>query len=267
MTEPRTLRLLQITDPHLYGDASRSIYGVNTAVSLRKVLREAMGEGKEPPDAVLATGDIADDHSSEGYRNFRSALEDFGVPVYVLPGNHDDPTVMSREFGDAAFQYCGSAEFGNWGAVFLDTHLAGSPAGYLGPAELTRLESELQRFRGRPALVCLHHPPVAVGSAWLDGFGLRNATEFFEVIDRFPDVRLTVAGHVHQAFDQVRGTVRMLASPSTCAQFTPGLDSCLMDMRPPGYRWLHLHADGSAHTEVMWLRDWVMLERPRDDRF
>jgi Icc protein len=266
MTRPRPLRLLQITDPHLYGDESRSIYGVNTAVSLHKVLQEAMGEGALP-DAVLATGDIADDHSSEGYRNFRRALEGFGVPVFVLPGNHDEPTLMSREFDGAAFQYCGSADFGTWGAVFLDTHLPGSPAGNLSAAELARLESELRRFRGRPALVCLHHPPVAVGSAWLDGLGLRNASEFLEVIDGFPDVRLTLAGHVHQAFDQMRGTVRMLATPSTCAQFTPALDSCLMDMRPPGYRWLHLQADGTAGTEVMWLQDWVMLERPRDDRF
>jgi len=267
MTQPRPLRLLQITDPHLYGDESRSIYGVNTAVSLRKVLREAMAEGRSLPDVVLATGDIADDHSSEGYRNFRKALEGFGVPVFVLPGNHDEPALMSREFDGDAFQYCGSAEFGTWGAVFLDTHLPGSPAGNLSAGELTRLESELQRFRGRPVLVCLHHPPVAVGSAWLDGLGLCNASDFLEVIDRFPDVRLTLAGHVHQAFDQMRGAVRMLASPSTCAQFTPGLDRCLMDMRPPGYRWLHLHADGTARTEVMWLQDWVMLERPRDDRF
>ena len=267
MTQSRTLRLLQITDPHLYGDESRSIYGVNTAVSLRKVLQQAMGEGETLPDAVLATGDIADDHSSEGYRNFRKAMAGFGVPVFVLPGNHDDPAVMSRELDEGNFQYCGSAEFGNWGAVFLDTHLRGSPAGNLSAVELARLESELQRFRDRPTLVCLHHPPVAVGSAWLDGVGLRNASDFLKVIDRFPDVRLTLAGHVHQAFDQVRGAVRMLASPSTCAQFTPGLDSCLMDMRPPGYRWLHLHADGTARTEVVWLEDWVMLERPRDDRF
>jgi len=261
------IRLLQVTDPHLFGDESRSIYGVNTALSFRRVLEQALPSGSPLPDAILATGDIADDHSEEAYANFKRALSSYDVPVYCIPGNHDDPALMHRMLNSGRLQTCGSATFGAWGAVFIDTHLPRSPAGLLSDAELARLERELKRFAGRPTLVCLHHPAVDVGSKWLDGVGLRNAAAVREIIGRHPDVRVMLAGHVHQAFDRGLEGVRMLTTPSTCAQFTPGLASCLMDMRPPGYRWLHLLPDGGVETDVAWLRDWEMRERPRDDRY
>jgi Icc protein len=76
-----------------------------------------------------------------------------------------------------------------------------------------------------------------------------------------------LAGHVHQDFDGWSHDVRVLATPSTCAQFTPATERCIMDMRPPGYRWLELRPDGSVHTKVEWLQDWAVAERPPDDRF
>ena len=46
-----SVRLLQVTDPHLFGDETRKIYGVTTAVSLRKVLAEAFAPGTPRPAA------------------------------------------------------------------------------------------------------------------------------------------------------------------------------------------------------------------------
>lgn len=266
MTSTRPVRLLHVTDPHLFGDPSRRIYDVDTADSFRRVLAQALGEDAAPPDAVLATGDIGDDESEQAYRNFRDMLRDAGAPVLCLPGNHDDPALMARLLGADGFQYCGRAEFGRWGIVLLDTHLPCDPSGYLTGSELARLEADLQAFSSRPVLVCLHHPPVPVGSAWLDALGLRNASEFLTVVDRHPQVKAVLAGHVHQAFDQRRGGVRMFTTPSTCAQFTPGTERCVMDLRPPGYRWLRLLPDGAIETEVAWLRDWTTTQRPPDSR-
>jgi hypothetical protein len=32
---------------------------------------------------------------------------------------------------------------------------------------------------------------------------------------------------------------------------------CVMDSRPPGYRWLRLWPDGRFDTEVKWLEGWA----------
>jgi Icc protein len=119
----------------------------------------------------------------------------------------------------------------------------------------------------RPVMVCLHHPPLPVGSAWLDSVGLTNADELLAVLDRHPTVRLVLGGHVHQEYVQRRRGALVLATPSTCAQFTPRTERCVMDLKPPGYRWLDLLPDGGVRTEVRWLQGWAVTGRPPDDRF
>lgn len=252
----QTVQLLQLTDPHLFGDPTTELYGVNTAESLRLTLAAALADGPAP-DAVLVTGDIGDDMSAAAYAQFRRALAGCGAPVFCLPGNHDDPALMTQLLNGAGFQYGGCARLGDWGIVLLDTHVPGRPHGRLAAAELERLEAVLRAFRELPVLVCLHHPAMPVDSAWLDGVGLLNASAFLDVIDRHANVRCVLAGHVHQVFDQQRGAVRMLTSPSTCAQFMPRKERCVMDRRPPGYRRLALHADGSLTTHVGWLSQLV----------
>ena len=108
--------------------------------------------------------------------------------------------------GDDGFQYGGTAEFGAWGAVFIDTHVHGRPEGRVESKELSRLESALQAFTDRPILVCLHHPPLPVGSTWLDGVGLRNAGELLAVIERYPTVRAVLGGTCTRSSSGSTGT-------------------------------------------------------------
>ena len=86
---------------------------------------------------------------------------------------------------------------------------------------------------------------------------LRNAAAFWAVADRHPNLRAVAWGHVHQAFDAERagphGPVRLLGTPSTCAQFLPRSDDFRMDTRPPAWRWIDLHPDGSLSTAVEWV--------------
>ena len=63
------MNILQITDPHLYGNAAGKLRGVETDSSLRSVLDDAFAQ---VPDysAVLVTGDLVQDDPS-GYLRFR----------------------------------------------------------------------------------------------------------------------------------------------------------------------------------------------------
>jgi Icc protein len=92
-----------------------------------------------------------------------------------------------------------------------------------------------------------------MGSARLDGVGLRDAAQFLKVIDAHRNVRGIVWGHVHQASDRTRGGVRYLSTPSTCSQFLPSSDFFALDNRPAGLRWLDLHPDGRVESVVDWV--------------
>jgi Icc protein len=102
-------------------------------------------------------------------------------------------------------------------------------------------------------LICMHHHPMDMGSLWLDGVNLRNNEKLFRAIEPYDNVRCMVWGHVHQGSDRQHNGVRMISTPSTASQFLPDSDVFKIDTKPPGYRWLNLHPDGSIETEVVWL--------------
>lgn len=243
------VRLLQISDPHLFADPAGELRGVNTLAALRGVLDDVRGR-QIRYDAVLCTGDIVNDEP-EGYGHFARELARLGKPVYCLPGNHDDPALLREALERAPFQVCGHVDIGAWRIILLDSCVRGQAGGRLAPAELARLDAAL-RDSSSYAMVCVHHHPVPMSSRWLDALGIENAAALFEVLDAHPQVRALCWGHVHQNFDERRRGVRLLATPSTGAQFLPLSAQFAIDSRPPGYRRLTLRPDGTVDTEVFW---------------
>jgi Icc protein len=247
MSEP--LRLLQFSDTHLFADVDREYKGMRSYSSLLQVLAHARARhwGAE---ALLLTGDIANDDPG-GYVHIKQLFGELGKPVYCLPGNHDDSAELGRVLQGAPFQIGGHIDLKSWRIVMLDSTVAGKAHGELSAQELIRLDAALATAADRHVMICMHHHPVQMASRWLDEVRLLNAADFFALTDRSPNVRAICWGHVHQQFDVRRKGVRLLAVPSTCAQFEPYSDQFSIEQSSPGYRRLALHADGKIETEVL----------------
>ncbi len=251
MNDP--VRLLQLTDTHLFADPSRSLRDVVTRDSLRAVLDAARRQPEWPPAAILATGDLSEDESRGAYQAFADMLAPFELPVHCLPGNHDDPACMRGLLDRPPFTLCATPRLGRWQLVMLSSRLPRTPAGKLGEAELARLDRALSAGGYEHALVCVHHQPLPMGSRWVDRHMLADANDFRRLITSHPRVRAVLWGHVHQQSDRDIDGVRWLSTPATCGQFLPGSDEFATDDRPPAWRWLTLHPDGRIDTEVSWL--------------
>lgn len=247
----RVVRLVQLTDPHLFGDEARTLRGIATYPAFLEAIAHARARAW-PPDAILVTGDLVHDDPS-GYAAFRRALGGLGLPIHCLPGNHDLPSTMRRELAGPPFTLGGSVDLGAWRIVLLDSTVPGSAGGRLSDASLAELDEALAGAHGRHALVCLHHHPVAMSSRWLDQVALANPEDLFRVLDSHRNVRAVLWGHVHQSFEGMRGRVRLLGTPSTCTQFLPHADEFAIDPRPAAYRTLELEPDGELVTEVVWV--------------
>jgi len=175
------------------------------------------------------------------------------LPVLCVPGNHDIRRLMRSELVSEPFRYCAALAFGNWQIVGIDSCIDGSAAGRVAADELERLESCVSSGGASHVLVCVHHPPLPVGSRWLDSVGMENGSEFLDLIERIPTVRGVLFGHVHQPFDANRGSLRIIGTPSTCRQFAVGSDDFALDDNPPSYRRVELLPDGRITTELVWL--------------
>ncbi|GLQ32492.1 3',5'-cyclic-AMP phosphodiesterase [Litoribrevibacter albus] len=240
------VRIVQITDSHLFKSTEGDLLGMKTEHSLGCVT--SLVQEKTPDfDLVLATGDISQDGSIESYRRMRQRLEAFGVPFYWLSGNHDQHDVIT-EASDGTNALQKIIDLPAWRIVMLDSSVSQKVHGYLKQQELDLLTSALET--DKHILVCFHHHPINVGARWIDNIGVKNASEFMDVIDGHPQVKGVLWGHVHQEVDEFVDGKRLLATPSTCIQFTKYSDEFAVDTLSPGYRYLELLPDGSIETEV-----------------
>ncbi len=199
------------------------------------------------------TGDLIQDDSREAYRRFRLHFEPLGVPVLCIPGNHDVRELMQDALAQEPFLYCGATEVADWLIVGIDSCRRNSAGGRVSAKELDRLDRVIAGSAAEHVLVCLHHPPLPVGSAWLDRVGLDNGEEFLARVAHSGRVRGCLFGHVHQNFDEEVDGMRIIGTPSTCRQFLPDSEEFALDDRPPAYRRIVLTADGHIDDELVWV--------------
>lgn len=246
------LKIVQLTDTHLFANEQGAMKGCQTARSLKIVL-QAVAQRQPQPDLLLLTGDLSQDETEDSYRVLLRLVSPLGIPALWLPGNHDQAIALMEQVLSvfpASPQKC--VQQGGWNLVLLNSSQLNEVSGRLSDDSLHWLDRQLRQFAHMPTLVALHHPPLAIGSAWMDAIGLQNREALFAVLDQHPQVKLVVFGHIHQEFDQMRQGVRYLGTPSTCVQFSPNIDEFSIDStRQPGFREITLHPDGRYETQVV----------------
>lgn len=250
VTSHANIRILQITDTHLFAGKHETLLGVNTWDSFNAVL-DAISAQQDAFDLIVATGDLAQDHSTEAYQHFADGIARLGAPCVWLPGNHDFQPVMFETLAAAAINDAKQILLGDsWQLVLLDSQVSGVPHGMLSDYQLEWLDNALAAVPDRHTLVLLHHHPLPSGCTWLDQHSLRNSHMLDELLQRYPQAKNLLCGHIHQDLDVEWNGRRVMASPSTCVQFKPHCTNFAIDSLAPGWRLLELYADGSLSTQV-----------------
>jgi 3',5'-cyclic AMP phosphodiesterase CpdA len=171
-------------------------------------------------DRVVVTGDLSNLALDEEFEHIVGKLEAIGLPITVIPGNHDAYTrgsVRKRRFErhftpymqgerlgeDDEHFYPFVQRFGEVALIGVSTAHASLPlyaVGTVGPAQLARLDQMLQAL-GRDALVrvVLIHHPVMPGVA-KPRHELTDLDAFVEVIAR-RGAELILHGHEHELIE------------------------------------------------------------------
>src|SRR4051812_25421157 len=90
--------IAQISDPHIGLGEDPADAQDKVTVCLRRAVDHLM-RLPAPPDVVLVSGDCVDGGSMPEYQRFRALLRPLTMPVYVIPGNHDDRVQLQALFG------------------------------------------------------------------------------------------------------------------------------------------------------------------------
>ena len=262
------MRVLQLSDPHLLADPRGRCRGREALACLRHGWREALDQLGDAPDLLLISGDLCQDESWGGYVRLRDWLaaevDPLGVPVALLPGNHDHLPLLRAGLGRDAVAIAPAAlAIGPWQVLLLSSHRPGAVEGWIEPAQLDWLQARLAAARG-PVLVALHHPPLAIGGgSFLDSLALQRPEALLNLLLACPQVRGVVFGHIHQHWQgQLErpgggAPLPLWGCPSTLAAFE-AVQPCPLG-RPdwPGGRLLELGPGGEITTRLL---RWPALE-------
>lgn len=256
MDDETPLRLIQISDIHLFADPNRVLLGVKTRESFQALVARLKNE-MDKINLVMLSGDLSQDGSEVSYVVIADVFKLFRVPIYWVPGNHDNYGVMMQMYPREMMANQKHIILKNWHIILLNSQKPGAVEGYLDASQLEHLKHCLQTYPEHYAIIMFHHQPVPVGCSWLDQLGLTNAEEFWNLVTTYPKVKAVFFGHVHQEFSQIMRGIACYAVPSTCIQFKPNQDHFGLEKKPPAYRWIELYKDGYLETGIERIKEYV----------
>ncbi len=251
--------LCQISDLHIKPER-RLAYGVVDTSGMLEQCVEHIVHLRQRPDAVIASGDLVDSGTPAEYELLRDILSPLTMPVYLMPGNHDDRAALRNVFHDHAYLQSPSTfiqyvidDF-PLRLIALDTVIPGAGGGTLCDERLEWLERALAASR-KPTLIALHHPPFVTGIGHMDRIGLDASEKLERIVQRHPHVERIIAGHLHRPITVRFGGTVASTCPSPAHQVALEIAPDAADdfvMEPPAFL-LHWW-DGErlvTHTEYI----------------
>lgn len=223
--------IAQITDTHIM-PPKQDLAGmpealVQTAKTLDGRLRQTVEHlnGLLPlPDVVLLTGDTTQNGDKESCQYLKELLEPLKIPVYIIPGNHDDRENLKAVFSDKP--YMPQNGFIHYviddypiRLIALDTNVPGESYGLLCEQRLDWLEKQLKADTTKPTLLFMHHFPMKVGVKCFDETLCRVEKDFEELIRSTPNIIRIVAGHYHRTCATLFGGKICFVAPSVAPAF------------------------------------------------
>lgn len=239
--------LVQLTDTHLRAEGELVHGSVDTYANLTRVLDQLMASGQRV-DAMVFSGDVADDGDPAAYRRLRELVEpvarSLGAATIYAMGNHDERTAFGRELlgenavSDPDRTFDSVHVVDGVRIVVLDSSTPGRHDGRIEPHQLRWLAAELTVPSPRGSILVLHHPPISSPVVTVNYLRLQNPADLEEAIAG-SDVRMIVCGHSHHTGAGSIGGVPVWVGPAM---------SYRVDAAPPAGR--HRGLSGFGFTRI-----------------
>lgn len=230
--------IAHISDFHIFADNPESMLVRKDAADVARKVIADIKDHIPALDVVIFTGDLADGGSPEDYDLLKEILSPLSIPVFVMPGNHDNRENMYRAF-KATTPFEPSPNL-NYEAVVnelrilaLDTLVDGAIHGALNSDQLDWLQRKLQDQHSGPTIIAMHHPPFPSGVTAYDKIGLKAGKERLrKIIAEYKTQLIILAGHIHRPFQALwHGAFCQVSGGSA---FQHGLDLRAHSIDPGG---------------------------------
>ncbi|MCQ2492136.1 MAG: metallophosphoesterase [Lachnospiraceae bacterium] len=262
----------------------RSDDGKQTKDSTKLVRQMFLEVHQQRYDALLITGDLTYNGELASHEDLVERLKvvkNYGVPVYVLPGNHDirrnarsylgneirqvptvDEEAFAKLYEDFGYGQAVSRDVTSLSymvklrediyLICLDncSRVSGfvQKYGEIRPDTMNWLERQLRSIKGKSCIVAGHYNLCFHNSMFQQGFIMNNKDEVADLLNRY-NVKLYLSGHMHmQHVSSNFGVKEIATSPPTTW--------------PHQYGSLRISSDGDMKYET---RQIIMAPKQRNE--
>lgn len=239
------------------------------------------------PDCLILSGDLSFNGARKSHEDLAAKLRsvrEAGIPVYVIPGNHDLYSYASASFSGDSYTRVDSVTADEFAAIYrdfgFDAALSRDPYSLSYTAEpvpgvrllmldtntrhmegavaqntFTWLEAELQRARqdGARVIAVSHQNLLAHSSLLSSGYVIANASLLCSLYERY-GVSVNLSGHIHMQHTAAR------------ANGLPEIATSSLAVSPCQYGVLDIAGDTAQYrTEVVDVASWAKAAGRTDD--
>jgi len=194
--------IAHLSDTHIAG-WNKKAYGIAPTAENLAACVEHINHIIPSPDLVLVTGDITYDGRIEEAERAASLLNNLLCPYYIVPGNHDDRSILKDVFGKTASP-CQNNNFINYviegydiRLIALDSSIPDGPGGEICEERSSWLDEQLSLEKVKPTIIFMHHPPVKCGVLETDVDGFIGADRLGRILSKYENIERLLCGHIH----------------------------------------------------------------------
>lgn len=257
---PNTSYVAIVTDQHIV-EPDLTLYGLNTAAST-KALVESLRKESVHLDRVVSLGDLADTANNpdrnravgtvESYKHARDILSELRTPLLPLPGNHDEPELMTEFFPPAWENHTHGVHHSTIGRTTLigiDLRTGPEATGFAKAETIKTLDMVLSR--STKAIIFSHYPIFDLNNQLIDTeLSTVNRADIHDVLRRHASkISASFHGHLHLWVSGHKEGLMSYGVPSSSFSFVlepEGKGPITVGDQPCGYVLLGINDDGSV---------------------
>jgi Icc protein len=263
----KTSYVAVITDQHIV-EPDRTLYGLNTRVATQALVEQLRKESV-PLEAIVSLGDLADTAinpnrrtavaTAESYTHARDLFSELRAPLLPLPGNHDEPTLMSSFFPPAWQHHEHGVHHSNLAGTTLigiDLRTGPEATGFATKETIQTLDKVLTG--STKAIILSHYPLFDLDNQRIDEeLSTINRTDVQEVLRNHTDkISACFHGHLHLWVSGYNDGIVTHGVPSSSFLFSlepQSTSDIAVSDKPCGYILLGINEDGSTIVRLRFL--------------
>lgn len=219
------MKFAHVSDLHLMPDTSGGGAQGPSSLDVAKAIAEDLSVIADGLDLVVVSGDLTEQADASSFATFERIFGRVGLPIFVVPGNHDGPAGMLDYMTSSSrlvewHLTNRVVEIGGVRFLGLNTSVDGLTQGALDDTALSLVEEQVRNESDQRLVLVMHHPPLVLGLQQFDEFAdIERGDELLEIIAASKKEVIVLSGHVHRPYNVRQGCVSCFVAGSMVAPY------------------------------------------------